>query len=161
MLNSCLLSDSGHLAVKGLRRLLQFVTQDLELKDVSDDTWATVSHMLSRVLSIRGLPPALVPDVEGSSDEQKDQVRNDHAETMNEFIREQRFFSNRRYIGCNAAMVIGSLLTDEKFVESMGMQWFILLTSGLGKGIKEWERAAEIIDSKTTRPDVFEAKPSP
>jgi Sec7-like guanine-nucleotide exchange factor len=161
MLNSCLLSDSGHLAVKGLRRLLQFVTQDLELKDVSDDTWATVSHMLSRVLSIRGLPPSLVPEVEGASDEQKDQVRHDHTETMNEFIREQRYFSNRRYIGCNAAMVIGSLLTDEKIFESMGMQWFILLTSGLGKGIKEWERAAEIIDSKTTRPDIFEAKPSP
>ncbi|KAL3807779.1 hypothetical protein ACHAXA_000332 [Cyclostephanos tholiformis] len=161
MLNSCLLSDSGHLAVKGLRRLQQFVSQDLELKDISDDTWATVSHMLSRVLSIRGLPSSSVPEVEGASDELKEQARQDHTEAMNEFIREQRFFSNRRYIGCNAAMVIGSLLTDKKIVESMGVQCFILLTSGLGKGIKEWERAAEIIDSKTARPDIFEAKPSP
>ncbi|KAL3771122.1 hypothetical protein ACHAW5_010296 [Stephanodiscus triporus] len=161
MLNSCLLSDSGHLAVKGLRRLQQFVSQDLELKDITDDTWATVSHMLFRVLSIRGLPQSSVPEVEGATDEKKEQLRQDHAETMNEFIREQRFFSNRRYIGCNAAMVIGSLLTDEKIVESMGVQWFILLTSGLGKGIRDWERAAEIMDSKTTRPDVFEAKPSP
>jgi hypothetical protein len=58
-------------------------------------------------------------------------------------------------------MVIGSLLTDERIVESIGIQWFILLTSGLGKGIREWERAAEIMDSTTAMPDVFEAKPSP
>ena len=161
MLNSCLLSDSGHLAVKGLRRLQQFVSQDLELKDISDDTWATVSHMLFRVLSIRGLPPSSVPVVEGATDEQKEQLRQEHTESMHEFIREQRFFSNRRYIGCNAAMVIGSLLTDERIVESIGIQWFILLTSGLGKGIREWERAAEIMDSTTAMPDVFEAKPSP
>jgi hypothetical protein len=117
--------------------------------------------MLFRVLSIRGLPPSSVPVVEGATDEQKEQLRQEHTESMNEFIREQRFFSNRRYIGCNAAMVIGSLLTDERIVESIGIQWFILLTSGLGKGIREWERAAEIMDSTTAMPDVFEAKPSP
>jgi brefeldin A-inhibited guanine nucleotide-exchange protein len=161
LLNSCLLSDSGHLAVKGLRRLHQFVSQDLELNDISDDTWATVSHMLFRVLSIRGLPPSSAPAPEGATDEQKLQLRDEHAEVMEEFIREQKFFSNRRYIGCNAAMVIGSLLTDERIVQSMGVQWFVLLTSGLGKGVRDWERAAEIVDTNTSRPDAFDSKPSP
>jgi len=158
MLNSCLLSDSGHLAVKGLRRLQQFVSKDLELKDITDDTWATVSHMLFRVMSIRGLPPLSALEAEGTTEEQKEHLKQEHAETMNEFIREQRFFSNRRYIGCNAAMVIGSLLTNKSIEESMGVHWYIFLTSGLGKGIRDWERAAEILDSKTTRPDT---KPSP
>jgi len=150
MLNSCLLSDSGHLAVKGLRRLQQFVTKDMNLKDVTDDTWATVSHMLFRVLSVRGLPPLIVPITDGASDEEKERLKEEHMETMNEFIREQQFFSNRRYIGCNATMVIGSLLTDDKIVESMGMEWYIFLTSGLGKGIRDWEKAAKIMDSTTT-----------
>jgi hypothetical protein len=158
MLNSCLLSDSGHLAVKGLRRLQQFVTKDLELKDISDDTWATVSHMLVRVMSIRGLPLPTGSDVEGETEEEIQRLKEERIEIMNEFIREQRYFSNRRYIGCNAAMVIGSLLTDKSIVESMGVQWYIFLTSGLGKGIREWERAAAIIDPKTELPD---AMPSP
>jgi len=158
MLNSCLLSDSGHLAVKGLRRLQQFVSKDMELKNITDDTWATVSHMLFRVMSIRGLPPSSVSEVEGATDEQKEELKQDHIETMNEFIREQKFFSNRRYIGCNAAMVIGSLLTTESIVESMGIHWYIFLTTGLGKGISDWQKAADIMDSKTSRPD---SSPSP
>ena len=158
MLNSCLLSDSGHLAVKGLRRLQQFVSKDMELKNITDDTWATVSHMLFRVLSIRGLPPSIMPEVEGATEEQKEEMKQDHIEMMNEFIREQRFFSNRRYIGCNAAMVIGYLLTDESIVESMGIHWYIFLTTGLGKGIRDWEMAADIMDSKTPRHD---STPSP
>lgn len=148
MLNSCLLSDSGHLAVKGLRRLQQFMTQDLELKDITDDTWATVSHMLFRVLSVRGLPPSSVPEIEGIPEDQKEQFEQEHLEAMNDFIREQTFFSNRRYIGCNASMVIGALLTNDKIVESMGTRWYVFLTSGLGKGIRDWEKAAEIMDSK-------------
>ncbi|KAL7553000.1 hypothetical protein ACHAWF_016244 [Thalassiosira exigua] len=161
MLNSCLLSDSGHLAVKGLRRLQQFVSKDLELKDITDDTWATVSHMLFRVLSIRGLPPSSVPEIEGATDEQKDHMKQEHEEAMNEFIREQKYFSNRRYIGCNATMVIGSLLTDEKIAERMGVQWYIFLTSGLGKGIRDWERAAGIIDSHTPKGSKPETSASP
>eukprot|EP00956_Cyclotella_meneghiniana_P008238 scaffold10954_cov74-Cyclotella_meneghiniana.AAC.17 len=148
MLNSCLLSDSGHLAVKGLRRLQQFVTTELNPKDVSDDTWATVSHMLVRVLSVRGLPLLSTPNVEGISEEKKEEVLQEHNESMNEFIREQQFFSNRRYIGCNGAMVIGSLLNNVTIVKSMGVRWQIFLISGLGQGIRDWERAAAIIDSK-------------
>lgn len=162
MLNNCLLSDSGHLAVKGLRRLKQFVSKDLELKDVTDDTWATVSHMLFRVLTIRGLPPPSVPEVDGATDKQEEHLKQEHAETMNEFVREQSLFSNRRYIGCNAAMVIGSLLTNEAIVESMGLHWYTFLMSGLGKGIRNWERAAEIVDSNSP-PDKArsDAMPSP
>eukprot|EP00804_Cyclotella_cryptica_P000449 CCRYP_019931-RB/>CCRYP_019931-RB protein AED:0.38 eAED:0.38 QI:0/0/0/1/0/0/2/0/574 len=148
MLNSCLLSDSGHLAVRGLRRLQQFVTSDLDLKDISEDTWATVSHMLVRVLSVRGLPPTSIPEIEGIPDEQKADFENEHREAMNEFVREQHLFSNRRYIGCNGAMVIGSLLTNENIVKSMGIRWYIFLTSGLGQGIRDWEKAAAIMDSK-------------
>jgi hypothetical protein len=158
MLNSCLLSDSGHLAVRGLRRLQQFVTKDLDLKDVTDDTWATVSHMLFRVLSIRGMPP-LAPEVEGATDEQKDQLTKEYEDTMDEFIREQKLFSNRRYIGCNAAMVIGSLLTTENIVGSMGLHWYIFLMSGLGKGIKDWERAAEIMKSSNSPQESTQASP--
>mmetsp|Transcript_13142 Transcript_13142/g.26694 ORF Transcript_13142/g.26694 Transcript_13142/m.26694 type:complete len:2158 (-) Transcript_13142:64-6537(-) len=159
MLNSCLLSDSGHLAVRGLRRLQQFVTKDLDLKDVTDDTWATVSHMLFRVLSIRGMPPPTVPESEGSTDEEKEQLKQEHKDAMDEFIREQKLFSNRRYIGCNAAMVIGSLLTTENIVKSMGVQWYIFLMSGLGKGIKDWERAAEILSSSGSQES--SSQPSP
>mmetsp|Transcript_15335 Transcript_15335/g.35066 ORF Transcript_15335/g.35066 Transcript_15335/m.35066 type:complete len:744 (-) Transcript_15335:58-2289(-) len=158
MLNSCLLSDSGHLAVRGLRRLLQFVTKDLNPEDVTDDTWATVCHMLFRVLSVRGLPPSSPPETEGATDEQREEMMRDHAESMDEFVREQRFFSNRRYIGCNAAMVIGSLLTNESIVNSMGVHWYIFLTNGLGKGIKDWERAAEIMDSSSSS---LTSEPSP
>ena len=42
MLNSCLQSDCGPLAVRGLRRLKLFVTKDLKGSSVvTDDTWAT------------------------------------------------------------------------------------------------------------------------
>ena len=151
MLNSCLLSDSGHLAVRGLRRLQQFVTKDLDLKDITDDTWATVSHMLFRVLSIRGMPPTSTLGSEGSIDEETAELKREFDDSMDDFIREQKLFSNRRYIGCNAAMVIGSLLTTENIVKSMGVQWYIFLMSGLGKGIKDWERAAEILGSSVSQ----------
>ncbi|KAL7436698.1 hypothetical protein ACHAXM_005315 [Skeletonema potamos] len=159
MLNSCLLSDSGHLAVRGLRRLQQFVTKDLDLKDITDDTWATVSHMLFRVLSIRGMPLSSVPESEGSTDEEEEQLKKEYNDAMDEFIREQKLFSNRRYIGCNAAMVIGSLLTTENIVESMGVQWYIFLMSGLGTGIREWERAAEILSSSGSQESSFQPSP--
>jgi hypothetical protein len=56
ILNSCLLSDSGAPAVRGVLRLEQFVTSDMSTEFVNDDTWATVSHMMRRCLSVRGLP---------------------------------------------------------------------------------------------------------
>ena len=87
-----------------------------------------------------------------SPEEQEEHAKQEHVEAMNEFIREQKFFSNRRYIGCNATMVIGSLLTDGNIVESMGVQWYIFLTSGLGNGIRDWERAAEILGQDNDTP---------
>ncbi|KAK1748623.1 ARF guanine nucleotide exchange factor [Skeletonema marinoi] len=135
-LKNCLLSDSGHLAVRGLRRLQQFVTKDLDLKDVTDDTWATGNASIS------------VPESEGSTDEEKEQLKQEHKDAMDE-----------RYIGCNAAMVIGSLLTTENIVKSMGVQWYIFLMSGLGKGIKDWERAAEILSSSGSQES--SSQPSP
>ena len=88
------------------------------------------------------------PNVDGISEEKKEEVLQEHNESMNEFIREQHFFSNRRYIGCNGAMVIGSLLNNGTIVKSMGLRWQIYLISGLVQGIRDWERAAAIIDSK-------------
>jgi hypothetical protein len=94
------------------------------------------------------LPPSSTPNVDGISEEQKENLLQEHHEAMNEFIREQHFFSNRRYIGCNGAMVIGALLNNGSIVKSMGVRWQIFLISGLGQGIRDWERAAEIMDSK-------------
>jgi hypothetical protein len=131
----------------------------LDLKDITDDTWATVSHMLFRVLSIRGMPLSSVPESEGSTDEEEEQLKKEYNDAMDEFIREQKLFSNRRYIGCNAAMVIGSLLTTENIVESMGVQWYIFLMSGLGTGIREWERAAEILSSSGSQESSFQPSP--
>jgi hypothetical protein len=45
-------------------------------------------------------------------------------------------------------MVIGALLNNGSIVKSMGVRWQIFLISGLGQGIRDWERAAEIMDSK-------------
>ena len=40
MFNTCLISDSGSLAVRGLKRLNQFIINDLGPESITDDTWA-------------------------------------------------------------------------------------------------------------------------
>merc|ERR1712130_369941 len=40
----------------------------------------------------------------------------------------------------------------------MGGHWYVFLTNGLGNGIRDWERAAEIMDSKVQK---FTEKPTP
>lgn len=155
MLNSCLLSDSGALAVRGLRRLEQFVTSDLKPNVITDDTWATVSHMLRRCLSVRSLPrrPA-ASAVNGTSGaaKQKGEGADDSVnpaleekEAVREFVMEDNMLADRRYIGGNAVLVIGSFLGGERFIKTLGLRWRLFLVSGLGKAIREWEHAAKLL----------------
>lgn len=160
MLNNCLLSDSGALAVRGLKRLEQFVTTDLDTKYVTDDTWATVSHMLRRCLTVRGLPKTKDKDMsaasngEGQSSSEKnvgegsvDEAQKEEEESIREFVLEDRLLPDRRYVGSNAVMVIGSLLMNERFIDAIAMRWRTFLVAGLGRGIRDWEHAASVIRS--------------
>ena len=149
ILNNCMLSDSGVLAVRGLKRLKRFIAEDLERKYVTDDTWATVSHMLRRCLKVKGLPKLKdkestattngegSPELKGDGEEDEDDIR--------EFVIEDGILSGRRYVGSNAVTIIGSLLTDERFVDSIAMRWRLFLVTGLGRSIREWEQAASVI----------------
>jgi hypothetical protein len=163
MLNSCLVSDSGAMAVKGLRRLEQFVLSDLRSTSVTDDTWATVSHMLRRCLAVRGMPrrsssislngsshsanaatdAAKVKDDSQSEDEPNAALT--EQEAIREFVSEDAMFFNMRYIGSNTVSVIGKFLESERFVKTLGLRWRLFLVSSLGKGIREWETAATIL----------------
>ena len=158
ILNNCLLSDSGALAVRGIKRLEQFVTADLDEKNVTDDTWATVSHMLRRCLTVRGLPkskdkdsPATEGDNRSASEKESNEVQADEAdneeENIREFVLEDRLLPDRRYVGSNAVMAIGSLLTNKKFFDTITMRWRTFLVNGLSKGIRDWEHAAFVIRS--------------
>lgn len=142
--NSCLLSDSGALAVRGLRRLEQFVTSDLDTSSLTDDVWATVSHMLQRCLTVRGLPKKDTKAVGLSEDEAKERDA-EYAEAVNEFIAEDSFLVHRRYIGSNATMVVGLLLCNDRF--SIGLRWRLFLVKWLHRGIREWDSAGTIISS--------------
>jgi hypothetical protein len=153
ILNSCLLSDSGALAVRGLRRLEQFVTSDLDPAVLSDDVWATVSHMLRRCLSVRGLPtkPASPPSNEADSrlEEERKQMEAEYDMAVQEFIAEDRILSARRYVGGNATMVAGQLLSSERF--AIGLRWRLFLVAGLGRAILEWDRAASVLSPDKTK----------
>jgi brefeldin A-inhibited guanine nucleotide-exchange protein len=155
MLNSCLLSDSGALAVRGLRRLEQFITSDLKPNLITDDTWATVSHMLRRCLSVRGLPrPLATSTLNGTSGAAKQKVGDteevvnpvlEEKEAIREFVMEDKMLADRRYIGGNAVLVIGSFLGAERFTKTLGLRWRLFLVSGLGKAIRDWEYATSIL----------------
>ena len=67
-------------------------------------------------------------------------------QTIREFLNEEEIFPNRRYIGSNAAMIVGTILCDKQLFERMGLRWYLFLLSGLGAGINSWDRAAEIFD---------------
>jgi hypothetical protein len=165
MINHCLVSDFGAMAVKGLRRLEQFVSSDLRSSSISDDTWATVSHMLRRCLNVRGMPRlssavSLNGSSHSASDPPDDTVTatqetqgNDEEinpalaeqETIREFVAEEEMFFDRRYVGSNTISVIGKFLESERFSKTLGLRWRIFLVSGLGKGIRDWDQAATIL----------------
>lgn len=148
MLNSCTLSDSGGLGVRGLRRLQQFVTEDLDASVVTDATWATVCHMLRRCLSVRGLPSRsaeLFVEEDQLSQSEAVAPNDEYEEAIREFIAEEKIMHDRRYIGSNVSMIIGSLLMNEKYAESIGQRWRLFLIAGLGRAVKEWEEAGTIL----------------
>ena len=128
MFNNCLVSDSGALAVKGLRRLNLFLTRDLPREKITCDTWATVSHMCLRCLAVRSGIYAAEDD--------------DGVDNAAYAAPEEDVFIGRRYIASNATMIIGNLLIDDRYATSMGLNWYLFLTTGIGRGIKEWEAAA-------------------
>ncbi len=163
MLNSCLLSDSGSLAVRGLRRLEQLLTGDLKASRVNDDTWATVSHMLRRCLKVRSLPKGPHSGISNgmstaSSTEEEDKVEDrlmnpelELKEAIREFIMEDNMLTDRRCIGSTAVMVIGSFLGGERLAKSLGLRWRLFLVAGLGKAIGDWEYAAKLIAENNTK----------
>jgi hypothetical protein len=154
ILNNCLLSDSGTLAVRGMWRLEQFVTSDLDSSLVTDGIWATTSHMLRRCLSVRGLPsvprPAAVESTEEQTDESKAQEE-EYAQDVREFVLEDKMLSDRRYVGGNTTTIIGLLLTSDRFSEAIGLRWRLFLIAGLGRAITEWERAASLLENQNTK----------
>lgn len=155
ILNNCLLSDSGALAVRGLWRLEQFITSDLDSSLVTDDTWATVSHMLRRCLSVRGLPsqprPSPATDsTDGPTDEEKAQ-QEAYEEEIREFVMEDKILAERRFVGSNATMIAGLLLTSERFAESLGLRWRLFLIAGIGRAIHDWEKAATILEAQKVK----------
>jgi len=157
ILNACLLADSGLLAVRGLQRLEQFVTSDLDPSAITDDTWATVSHMLRRCLSVRGLPcaPAIngIDSLGGARDDAAASVGEyeDYALALRHFVSEDRLLPDRRYVGSNATNVIGLLLSSDHF--TIGLRWRLFLVAGLGHAIVEWERAASILATENHKAD--------
>jgi Sec7 domain/Domain of unknown function (DUF1981) len=149
MLNSCMISDSGALAVRGLRRLELLMTGDLKSSEIDDDTWATVSHMLRRSLAVRSLPKAHVEGSSSAVDGDDDDAESERREAIREFIMEDSILANRRYVGSNAVMVIASFLGSERFLDSLGLRWRLFLVSGVGKAIRDWEYASTLVDDTT------------
>jgi len=146
MFNNCLISDSGALAVRGLQRLYHFITNDLLLEQMTDDTWAAVCHLFRGCLLVRGLPNGHFPDTEKGEIESTENTDGD-MRLFQEFLVEDEILSGRRYIGGNAAMFIGSLLSNREYADSMGVRWYLFLLNGMGKGIKEWDKAADVVAS--------------
>jgi len=162
MLNTCLLSDSGCLAVHGLRWLDQFVTSDLKAEFVTDDTWGTVAHMLRRSLAVRGLPKESASSSRDGNFESEEENENPalvHKEAIREFVMEDNMLCDRRYIGCNAIFVIGTFLEGERFARTLGLKWRLFLVTGLGKAIQDWEEAASILSENETKANSRGANP--
>ncbi|GKY90351.1 hypothetical protein MPSEU_000009100 [Mayamaea pseudoterrestris] len=148
LLTNCLMSDSGALAVRGLQRLEQFITSDLNSSNLDDEKWGAISHMLRRCLFVRNLPPirasAKAADAQSEDEATVKANQEEYEESVQEFVSDDIHFADRRYIPSNATMVIGMLLSSDRF--SIGLRWRLFLVAGLGRGIVEWERAAMILE---------------
>lgn len=143
LLNHCIVSDSGALAVRGVKRLEQFVTSDLDQSFVTESVWATVCHMLQKALIVRGIPK------KGASGNSTDEeMEEEYDLQVQEFVAEERMLSDRRYVGSHAVRVIDSLLSSDRIASEMGFQWTFFLMNGLGSGIASWEEAASLLDDK-------------
>ena len=121
--------------------------------------------MLRRCLSVRGLPqkkstPAPTPtpsqdendkegeaatEPEGAETEKPPAQAEYDQEDIHEFVAEERVLADRRFIGSNATLIIGNLLSDPKVSDSLGMRWRIFLMTGLGRAVHEWEDAGALL----------------
>mmetsp|Transcript_4893 Transcript_4893/g.9331 ORF Transcript_4893/g.9331 Transcript_4893/m.9331 type:complete len:2158 (+) Transcript_4893:121-6594(+) len=137
MFNTCLVSDSISLVIRGLKRLYHFIANDLSLEKITNNTWATFCHMLRKCLAVNGLP--FITDTESSLEISSD--------VLVDFLQEEKLLPQRHYIGGNVVSIIGSLLADAEIAKSMGSQWYLFLVSGLGMGIQTWDKASKIMDS--------------
>ena len=150
LLTNCLMSDSGVLAVRGLQRLEQFLTSDLNPSTLDDEKWGAVSHMLRRCLFVRNLPALRTQSkpADGLTEEEAQKAakaeEEEYQESLREFIADDTHFADRRYVPSNATMVIGMLLSSDRF--SIGLRWRLFLVAGIGRGIVEWERAAMLLE---------------
>jgi hypothetical protein len=146
LLNSCLLSDSGVLAVRGLHRLQGLVAKGLDDGTITDDTYATACHMLRRCLLVRGLTTSVLKggptSPPGGGQGATGDIKN--SEAVSEFVDEETFFADRRYIGSFATEVIESILKNEN---ALDLRWRLFLIKGLGRAVKEWELAADLLES--------------
>jgi len=128
ILNNCINSDCGALAVSGLRRLEQFVSSDLDATYHGEELWATVCHMVRKCLSVYSLPSPTA----GES------AMMDQDEALPE----------KRLVGLNSVWLIGMLLSNSSF--GIGIRWHLFLVAGLSRGIMDWERAAALVDQPET-----------
>lgn len=136
MFNTCLISDSACLAIRGMKRLYDFLSNDLSIDMITDSTWASVSHMLRKCLAVSSLP--FNPD-------SNDKMQLTDESIMN-FLQEEQILYQRRYLGSHTIYITGCLLSDERFVHSMGMKWYTFLFHGIGVGIRVWDKAADIVN---------------
>ncbi|GAX26099.1 hypothetical protein FisN_42Hh007 [Fistulifera solaris] len=153
ILNNCLISDSGPVAVRGLYRLEEFLVKDLNTALRNEDVWATACHMLRRCLTVRGLPekPTVVTnntqetqsDDESSMAKDAEMAEREYLSSVEEFVAEEKLLTSRRYIGSNAIFIVGRLLTNDSL--AISMKWSLFLIAGLGAGIQDWEEAASLL----------------
>lgn len=151
ILNSCLQSESATLAVRGLARVERFVTRELKKDFLTDDTWATVSHMLRNVLTVMNLPPTLKKSTkeEGEKTEsekaEETAAEEEHKAMVNEFKLQENMTTERKYLRCSTITFIGKLISSKMFFDSLGLRWSTFLIETCGKSIRDWEVAADIL----------------
>jgi hypothetical protein len=125
--------------------LEQLVTSDLDENIVNEDMWATTCHLLRRCLLVRGLPPK---PSSTSSNGAEIKTEEEYAMAVREFTAEDNLLNERRYVGGNAILIVGTLLSSDRYASAMGFQWRLFLMTGLGRGIQEWEYAASLLPEK-------------
>jgi len=135
LIHHCLVSDSGLIAIRGLWVLRQFILSDLPSEKINDDTLETVCHLLATCLTVNGIRRTQALDSVDT---------NTHSNE--DFLRQEEALPDRRYIGSHTVAFLESLLLNESASIKIDPTWYFFLVSELGRGIKEWDQAASILD---------------
>ena len=93
----------------------------------------------------------------GDAEEERKEKESLYIQEMKEFIAEESMVSDRRFVGSNATMIVGVLLSSERF--SISLRWRLFLTAGLGRGIIEWERVAALLTPPNSGVDMSLNRP--